>query len=240
MRILDADASRLDPADPVRRVAELEHVTGEAFDREILVHRADEVPRRLEDDVVIGRVRNRTTGGKRGQPGAAAAAQHVVHRIPVHVGRAMAVPRREAVGERANDVEIFVVGELRIRRRTRQLVEQVALRPFARRDLGDDLLGEYVERLRRDRHAIELAALDCVEQRRAFDELVARQRKEPRLRRATDRMARAAGALQERRDPPRGTKLAHELDVTDVDTKLQRCRRHECFELALLQPLFGG
>ena len=33
--------------------------------------------------------------------------------------------------------------------------------------------------------------------------------------------------------------LAHELDVADVDAELERCRRDERLELAVLQPLLG-
>ncbi|RYG86330.1 DEAD/DEAH box helicase, partial [bacterium] len=52
--ILDAHAAGLDAQDAVRRVAELEHVAGEALDREVLVQRADERAGRLEHDLVVG------------------------------------------------------------------------------------------------------------------------------------------------------------------------------------------
>ena len=93
LRILDAHAARLDAPDPVRGVAELEHVAGEALDGEVLVDGADELPGRLEHDFVVGGVGNRAARGERGQARAAAAAQHAVHRVAVHVGRAMAAPR---------------------------------------------------------------------------------------------------------------------------------------------------
>ncbi len=38
------------PQDPVGAVAELEHIAGEALDREVLVQRADEGARRFEHD----------------------------------------------------------------------------------------------------------------------------------------------------------------------------------------------
>jgi len=59
LRVLDAHRAALDAQDAIRRVAELEHVAGQALDREILVDRADHLRLRLEDDRVVGRVRNR-------------------------------------------------------------------------------------------------------------------------------------------------------------------------------------
>ena len=52
-------------------------------------------------------------------------------------------------------------------------------------------------------------------------------------------MARAAGALQERRDRARRAELADELDVADVDAELERRRGDERLQLAALQPLLG-
>ena len=52
-------------------------------------------------------------------------------------------------------------------------------------------------------------------------------------------MSRPSDALEERRDAVRRSDLADEVDVTDVDAELQRCRRHERFQPAALQPDFG-
>ncbi len=117
--------------------------------------------------------------------------------------------------------------------------EQLVFAPFLRGDLGDDLLRQHVERLVGNRQAIELAATHAVEQRRAFDQLVARQRKQPALRRAADRVAGAADALQEGRDRARRAELADEIDVADVDAELERGGRHQRLQLAALQPLLG-
>ena len=105
--------------------------------------------------------------------------------------------------------------------------EQLVLAPFARADLGDDLLRQHVERLLGDREAIELAAAHAVEQRRAFDQLVARQREQPALGRAADRVAGAADPLQEAGDRARRAELADEVDVADVDAELERGGRDQ-------------
>ena len=59
------------------------------------------------------------------------------------------------------------------------------------------------------------------------------------FRHAPEPVARAADALQERRDPVRRAELADEIDVADVDAQFERRRRDERFQLAGLQPLLG-
>ena len=65
----------LDPQDPVGDVAELEDVALQALDREVLVHRADELRLRLEHHLVVGVVRNGAAGGDRGEARAASPLQ---------------------------------------------------------------------------------------------------------------------------------------------------------------------
>jgi hypothetical protein len=154
-------------------------------------------------------------------------AQHAVDGIAVDVRRAMTAARGESFGDHAHDRQVLVAGQRRIRLRPRENVEQRTLAPLGRRHLGDDLLREHVERLRRDREAIELAAAHRIEERRALDELVARQREEPRLRLPADGVVGTPGALQERRDRARRSELTHELDVADVDAELERRRGDE-------------
>ena len=111
--------------------------------------------------------------------------------------------------------------------------------PFARGDFGDDLLRQHVERLFRNRQPIELAAADAVEQRRAFDQLVAREREQPALGRALDRMSGAPDPLQEARDRARRADLADQIDVADVDAEFERGGGDQRLELAALQTLLG-
>ena len=239
MRILDAHAARFDAPDLVRRVAELEDVAGEALDREVLVDGADDLVGRLQHDLVVGGVGDRAAGGERREARAAASAQHAVHRVAMDVRGA--VPRR--VVKPSASMRTTSRNSSRVRsaygyaRRIRS--NRAAFGPFGRGDLGDDLLREDVERLARNRQPVELAARDRIEQRRALDQLVARQREEPRLRNAADLMARASRALQERRDRARRAELADEVDVADVDAELERRGRDQDLELAVLQPLLG-
>ena len=57
--------------------------------------------------------------------------------------------------------------------------EELFLAPFSRADFGNDLLRQHVERLIRHCQAVELAAVDAVDDRRALDKIVARERKQP-------------------------------------------------------------
>ena len=77
------------------------------------------------------------------------------------------------------------------------------------------------------------------QQRRAFDQLVERQREEPSLRHFSQGMARAAHPLEKRRDRARGAHLDHEVHVADVDAKLERRRGDERAQLPGLQALLG-
>src|SRR5206468_1721354 len=94
-------------------------------------------------------------------------------------------------------------------------------------------------RLFGDGEAVELAATDAVEERRAFDELVAREREEAALGRAVDGMAGAPDALQEARDRARRAELADEVDLADIDAELERGGRHQRLQGAALQALLG-
>ena len=70
--------------------------------------------------------------------------------------------------------------------------------------------------------SIEVAAPDAAHERRALDQLIARQREQPALRRAAEVVARAADALEQRRDRARRAELHDEIDRADVDAELER------------------
>ena len=120
-----------------------------------------------------------------------------------------------------------------------QARKQRLLFPFSRGDFGDDLLGEHVERLLGNDQAIELAAAHAVDERRGFDEIVARERKQPPLGQAVDRVAGAADPLQKTRDRARRADLADEIDLADVDAEFERGGCDQRFELAALETLLG-
>ena len=239
LRVLDPHAAALDAQDAVGAVAELEDVAGQALDGEVLVDAADRLVLGLQHHLVVGGVGDRAAGGQRGQPRAAPAAQHVVDRVAMDQRAAPAAAGGEAFGQHAHDGVEVLARESAIRPGAAHASNRAVLGPFLRRDLGDDLLRQHVERLLRDGQPIELAAAHAVEQRRAFDQVVARQREQPALRHAADRVAGAADALQEAGDRARRAELADQVDVADVDAELQRRGGHQHLQLAALQPLLG-
>ena len=86
--------------------------------------------------------------------------------------------------------------------------------------------------------SIELAASDRPQQRRTFDEVIARGGKQPPLWRADDGVAGATDALEERGDAMRRTDLTNQIDVADIDPELQRGRGDKGLEGAGLEAVF--
>ena len=157
----------------------------------------------------------------------------------MQIGAAAAALGVDAFGEHAHHgVEILAL-EIAVRIRAAHEIEQLVLAVFARRDFGDDLLREHVERMLGDAQAVELAAAHGIEQRDAVDELVAAAREDAALRHAAHRVVGAAHALQEYRDAARRAELAHQLHVADVDAELERGGGHHDLERAGLEALLG-
>ena len=239
VRIRDVDLARLDFLDAIRRVAELEHVAGHALEREVLVERPDRQLARQQHDFIVELVGNGAAVGHGRQGGAAPAAQHIVDAVEVQMRAAATALRREPVGDHARDTDELVERQIAIARGARQALVQLLDAPLLHADLGHDLLREHVERRGPRLDRVELVPPDAREQRRALDEVVARQREQPPLRHSPQAVTRAADALQERSDRMRRAELADEIDVADVEPELERRRRHERLELPGLEPLLG-
>ncbi len=239
VRVLDPDDAAADPEDAIGGVAELEDVAGHALDREVLVDRADQLIFRFQDHLVVGGVRNRAARGQRGQPRAAPAAQHVVDRVVMDQGTPPAAARAEARGQHDHDCGEVLARQVSVGPGAAHQHVEVVLRPFARRDLGDDLLRQHVQLTLGDDKAVELAAADAVQKCRAFDQLVPGQREQAALGRAVDRVAGAPDPLEKARDRARRAELADEVDLADVDAELERGGRDQRFERAALEALLG-
>ncbi|SAK95147.1 hypothetical protein AWB82_06876 [Caballeronia glebae] len=237
VRVLHAHAPAFHAHDPVRRIAELKDVARETLDGEILVHRADLQALRFEDHGEIGVVGNRAARGDGRQLAAAPAAQRARDRVAMHIRRAHALSSGIAFRERAQHGLVVRAIERRIRIRARDALEERVLAPLAARDFGGDLLRQHVERRVRNGQRVEFAAPHAVEQRRAFDEIVARGRKKPSFRHAADLMPGAPDALQKRADRTGRADLADEIDIADIDAQLKRRRGDQHAQFAALQAL---
>ncbi len=162
-----------------------------------------------------------------------------MHRVAMNERAAPPDARGVAFGQRPHDRVEDAALEIAVGPCPPEKVEKLGLLPVLSRDLGDNLLGEHVERLFWDRQPVELAPPHAVDEGDALEAIVERQRKEPPLRRAVDRMAGTADPLQEGRDRARRADLADELDVADVDAELERGGRDHRPQRARFQLLFG-
>ena len=235
-----------DLLDQVRAVAELEDVARHALDREVFVERADERLGRLEHHAIIADVGDRAPRRERGEAGAAPGLEASVHAVVMHVRAAAPAPGREPVGEHLHHrIEVFA-REIAVRVGPAHQLVQRRLVPLFARHRRDHLLRENVERVVRDDQPVELPLARRPQQRRALDQLVARQRKHPSLGHGGQMMARAAHPLQQRRDRSGRADLAHQIHGADVDPQLERGGGDERLQLPVfeaglrIEPLFLG
>ena len=239
VRVHHPHLAGLDLADEIGGVAELEDVARHALDREVLVQGADEGLGRVEDHAIVPDVGDRTAGGERRESGAAPAAQPVVHPVVVDVRAAPAPARGEPLREHLYDVVEILAGEVAVGVGAAHQLVQRRLVPVVGCHSRHDLLGEDVERVAGDDQPVEPALRGRPYEGGALDQLVARQREQPSLRDRLQVMSRPPHALQQRRDRASRANLAHQVHRADVDPELERCRRHQRLELALLEPRLG-
>ena len=239
MCILDAHGAALDAQYSIRRVAQLEDVALQALDRKILVDCADQVPFRLEHDFIVGVVRNGASRGDRSEPASFARAKQPIDRIVMNQGAMAPASRAEALRQHADALVEFRARQITVAVRPAHQIEQLVFLPFARRHLGGNLLGQHVERISRHDEAVQFPASHGVHQCRAFHELVPRQREEPALGSAPDRVAGTPHALQKSIDRAGGTYLTNQVHIPDVDAEFQRGGRNQSLQLTALQTLLG-
>ena len=223
MRILDPDPSRLDPPNPPRRGPQQEDVARQALDGEVLVNRPDRRPLRFRHHQVVGVVRDRAAGGNRRQARAAPSAHHAVHPVAVQPGAMPPARRCNAVRQHRHHLVEHAARQVAVRVRAPHQVEQPVLFPVARRRRGDDLLRQHVARPRHHCPLVKQAPPDGADECGAFDQLVARRRKEAPFRneRPIHLVAGTPDPLQRDRDRAGRTDVADQIDRADVDAELE-------------------
>ena len=239
LRILDDDLAHLDLANPPRRVAELEDIASGAIDREVFIDRADRrLFGKLHDHVVVV-IWNRTARGDRREPRTAPRAHQATDPIAMEIRAGVAAPIRDAFREHLHQLLELLVGDVGVRRGAPDQPEELDLLHLLGRADRDDLLREDIERRLAQREDIEVAALHAAHERRALDQLVARECEQAPLRRGAQGVARATDALEQRRDRARRAELDHEIDGADIDSELERGGRDRALDLTVLELLLG-
>ena len=157
--------------------------------------------------------------------------QPVIDPIAMQI-RAAAIARRDAVAEHATIASKSSRCRSRYGHACAAHLKQLVLVPIFAGDRGHDLLRQNIERRHRHLDAIEPALPHGAHQRQRFQQFVARQREQPALGNAPQRMPGPADPLQKRGDRTRRADLAHQVDVADVDAQLQRRRGHDRLQLA--------
>ena len=147
-------------------------------------------------------------------------------------------PRRESLGEHLHHGVEVLARDVAVRVRPPHHLEQRILLPLLACHRRHDLLGQDVERVRRDDQPVELALVRGPNQRGTLDQLVARQREQPALGHGGEVVSRSTHALQQRRDRPGRADLAHQVHGADVDPQLERGGRDQRLELPFFEPGF--
>src|SRR5215468_6850987 len=148
----------------------------------------------------------------------------------MQIGSVASAAGSDAVREHGHDFFEIAVGEVAIRIRTAEHVEQLLLPPIVGRAHGDDLLRQYIEWSLRNHERVEFAGFDGAHQRSAFDQLIARCSEDAALGNGSAPVACASDALQHDRDRSRRADMANKIDVADVNTKFERSRGYQRLE----------
>ena len=214
--------SGLDLLHPPGVGAEEEDVARGGLHHEVLVHRADRRSLGIEDDPVVacfGDGAPVRRGGSRPAPCSQPSVDHVVMEVRP--------PPAPAGLDQAAELDHLVEGftfEPRVGRGAgHQLVERVDFVLLGRGDLGDDLLGQHVERCDQQLEEVEVTPALTAASRAVHSTSSSRvSGYEAAGRGPLDVVVGPTHPLEEGADGPRGADLADQLDRADVDAQLER------------------
>ena len=131
MGIFDAHHAAFDADDAIALVTELKDVAGQALDREIFVHRPDEMVLRLEQDLIVGVVGDRPSRSQRSEARTAPPAQHVVDAVVVDQRAAAAAPGAKTFRQHSHHCRKIVPRQRAIGRGAAHERVEFVLVPFA-------------------------------------------------------------------------------------------------------------
>ena len=232
----DADLAARDLADLPVVGAEDEHVAGHRLGGPVLVDAADQGVVGFGDHPEVAELGDGPAAGEGGEPGALAAAQLAVDPVVVDVGGTGAPAGLDALADQLQHLVEGLPGERPVGVGGGDERVEVVDPPLLGRRLGDDLLGEDVERGHGRLDGVEASGPHGGEEAGALDELVAGERVEPTPWRAGAGVVGPADALQERGDRAGRADLAHQLHRADVDPQLERRGGDQRLQLAGPEP----
>ena len=239
VRVRHSHGPGIDGEDAPGGVPQLEDVARRTLDGEVLVERADEGLLRIEHHPVVGVVGDGASRRDRREAGRATPLDAPVDPVAVHERPAPPAPGDEALGDHLHHLVEVLARQLPVRVRAAPEAEELILGPGFARRLGHRLLRQHVERLRHHHEPVQLSVVHGPHQRRALDQIVAREREQAAPGGAAHGVPGPPHPLQEGRDPARRADLAHQVDVPDVDAELERRRRHQRLQRARAKPVLG-
>ena len=151
----------------------------------------------------------------------------MIYRVVTNQRRAATALGAKSFGKYVYDAIKLFARKISIRPGSADQLNQIILIPISCGSCGDDLLGQDVQRPFGNRQSIKLTAIDAAQQRRAFDQLIASQRKNAAFRQAAALVLGATDALQQCGDGTRAAQLANEIHGTDINPQFQRSGGHE-------------
>ena len=232
----DGDALERDVLDAPCRGPEHERLAGTALVHHLLVELTDPgaVGEEHTEQAAIG---DRATARDRETLGSVAGSHGVVDAIPhqprSQLGELLA---RIAPGEQVEHVAEQVVGELGEVGAAAHERGEIGNRHVAcDRDVGDDLLGQHVERVAQVVGVFDQSVDHAPHDDRRFEQVAAVLREDRAAARFADLVPGTADALQAAAHRSGRLDLDDEIDSTHVDAELERGRGDDAAQLAALE-----
>ena len=185
-----------DVQDLPRCIAQQEHIAPHALDGEVFVQRADHGFVRFRDHSIRADVGNRAGIGDRRQARPFASLDPLADVVVVEIDASTAGLACDAFRQVLDRAIKIGAGQTAIGIGSPDEREQIVDVPVLRGCLGNDLLGEHVERRLRNGDAVQHAATDRPQESQRFAQLIASERKQTPLGREAERVPGPANSLQ--------------------------------------------
>src|SRR4029079_3643959 len=179
--ILNSNLSLLYSKHTPRSISQLKDIALQTLDRKVFIHRSDHKFAGLEHDCVVSCIRNRATRCDRSESRASATAQSLIHGVVMQISRAPPTLRRESFREHAHDrIKLFTF-QVAIGICASDSTEKIVFSTLFGGNCSNNLLCQNVQRLFGNLQTVELTTTNRIDNRRTFNQLIARKRKDSAL-----------------------------------------------------------